>query len=118
MSDRGSAPAAPWRPRPASLSTTLYRYFFYGWLFRAADRGSDLERAAAVRHNRERARWLPTYLRRWGVVGGVLVALQLAIEIALGSAALSAAVAVVLVGVLVFLLVTTICWSVLVRGRS
>ena len=116
MPDRAIRPVAP-RSRPASLSTTVYRYFFYGWLFRAADRGSLLERAAAVRHNRERARWLPTYLRRWGVVGAGLLIAQRASEDALGSAVLSAAFAVVLVGVAVYLLITTICWSVLVRGR-
>jgi hypothetical protein len=48
-----------------SFSTLLYRYFFFAWLFRDVDRGSALERAAAWRHNREQARWLPTYMRRW-----------------------------------------------------
>lgn len=47
------------------FSTLLYRYFFFGWLFRDVNRGNVLERAAAWRHNREQARWLPTYMRRW-----------------------------------------------------
>jgi hypothetical protein len=48
-----------------SFGTLLYRYFFFGWLFRDVNRGTLLERAAASRHNREQARWLPTYMRRW-----------------------------------------------------
>jgi len=48
-----------------SFSILLYRYFFFGWLFKDVNRGNLLERAAAWRHNREQARWLPTYMRRW-----------------------------------------------------
>ena len=48
-----------------SFGTLLYRYFFFGWLFKDASSGNLLERAAALRHNRDQARWLPTYLRRW-----------------------------------------------------
>jgi hypothetical protein len=46
-------------------SPVFYRYFFFGWLFRDAGRGSPAERRAAWRHNLAQARWLPTYLRRW-----------------------------------------------------
>ena len=45
--------------------TLLYRYFFFGWLFRDASVGSFLERAAALQFNREKRIYLPTYLRRW-----------------------------------------------------
>jgi hypothetical protein len=48
-----------------SFSSLLYRYWFFGWLFRDACRGSALERDSALRHNSERARWLPVYMRRW-----------------------------------------------------
>jgi hypothetical protein len=48
-----------------SFGTLLYRYFFFGWLFKDVNQGNLLERAAAWRHNREQARWLPTYMRRW-----------------------------------------------------
>jgi hypothetical protein len=47
------------------FSTLLYRYFFFGWLFKDASRGNVFERAAAWRYNRAQARWLPTYMRRW-----------------------------------------------------
>ena len=48
-----------------TFGTLLYRYFFFGWLFRDVNRGTVLERAAAWRHNQAQARWLPTYMRRW-----------------------------------------------------
>lgn len=48
-----------------SFTILLYRYFFFGWLFKDVNRGNVIERAAAWRHNREQARWLPTYMRRW-----------------------------------------------------
>jgi hypothetical protein len=53
----------------ASFLGLLYRYWFYGWLFRDADRGGRAEREAALNYNRERAIWLPTYMRRWVVLG-------------------------------------------------
>jgi hypothetical protein len=45
--------------------TLLYRYFFFGWLFKDVSRGNVFERAAALRYNREHAHWLLTYMRRW-----------------------------------------------------
>ncbi|AKJ30309.1 hypothetical protein AAW51_3618 [Caldimonas brevitalea] len=51
------------------LRTLLYRYWFFAWLFRDVGRGNVFERAAAWRHNQEQARWLPTYMKRWLVVG-------------------------------------------------
>jgi hypothetical protein len=62
------------------MSTLLYRYFFFGWLFRDVNRGNLLERAAAWRHNREQSRWLPTYARRWTVLGAALCALGGVVE--------------------------------------
>lgn len=49
----------------SAFLTLLYRYFFFGWLFKDVGHGNVFERAAAVRHNREQARWLPTYMMRW-----------------------------------------------------
>lgn len=45
--------------------TLVHRYFFFGWLFKDVGPGDLFERAAAVRYNREQARWLPTYMLRW-----------------------------------------------------
>jgi len=68
----------------------LYRYLFFDWLFRNPQAGSLLERAAAERHNREQARWLPTYARRWLVIGVAFFATALLLE-AVGLDLLSAA---------------------------
>ncbi len=75
----------------ASLAfrTLLYRYFFFGWLFRDVNQGNLLERAAACRHNREQARWLPTYMRRWLVGAALCFALGCMTELALGAPMLS-----------------------------
>lgn len=45
--------------------TLLYRYFFFGWLFRQVDSSDMFERASVLRHNRRQAAWLPVYLLRW-----------------------------------------------------
>ena len=54
-----------------SFKTLLYRYFFFGWLFRDVNQGDLYERSNAWRHNLQQARWLATYLRRWVVVGTI-----------------------------------------------
>ncbi|HEX2541350.1 MAG TPA: hypothetical protein VHM00_09745 [Caldimonas sp.] len=89
----------------------MYRYVFYDWLFRDARSGSALERAAALRHNRSSARWLPTYLRRWSIAAALLVAAEAWAEHSLSSIGLAAVLAVALVLVVVFIVVTTVCWA-------
>lgn len=69
--------------------TLLYRYFFFGWLFKDVTRGTLFERAAAWRHNREQARWLPLYLRRWMWWGLFCYGLGGVVEILLESPVLS-----------------------------
>jgi len=105
------------RNPPPSLRDGVYRYFFYGWLFHDADSGSALERATALRHNRDQAMWLPVYMLRWVIGGAVIVVLETLCEHALGSPVLSAALAVALILVVLFLLVTVVCWSFLQAGR-
>ena len=101
-----------------SFSTLLYRYWFYGWLFRDAGRGTVWQRAAAWRHNREQARWLPTYMKRWGVSGVLLFALAWWIEVRLSAPALSVVFYVVSVMSLPFNVVTALCWTLLVHDRA
>lgn len=50
---------------PLPFRTLMYRYFFFGWMFKDTGAGNVFERAAAERHNRDHARWLPVYLMRW-----------------------------------------------------
>jgi hypothetical protein len=105
------------RDLPASLCDGVYQYFFYGWLFRDADSGSGLERATALQHNRDQAKWLPVYMVRWVIGGAVIVALEALCEHALSSPLLSAAFAVALTLVVLFLLITVVCWSFLQGAR-
>jgi hypothetical protein len=60
---------------PLPFRTLLYRYFFFGWMFKDAGSGDVFERAAAERYNREQARWLLLYLMRWLWLGLGLYAL-------------------------------------------
>lgn len=41
-----------------AFRTLLYRYFFFGWLFKDASRGNLFERSAAWRFNQAHAHWL------------------------------------------------------------
>ena len=66
--------------RPLSVSPVLYRYWFFGWLFRDASRGNALERATALKQNVESARWLPTYMRRWITLGLLMYLAGVALE--------------------------------------
>jgi hypothetical protein len=71
------------REAAASLPThtLVYRYLFYGWLFRDLDSSKNLfEHGAALRHNREQSRWLPTYMRRYTIGGTLLSGLGAATE--------------------------------------
>jgi hypothetical protein len=94
----------------------LYRYLFYGWLFFDASRGDVFQRAAALRHNRTQARWLPTYMRRWLVLGGLLLLVAAFCELALGSPWLSAFFYVPGALTMPMNLVTAVCWFGLVSG--
>ncbi len=73
-----------------AFRTLLYRYFFFAWLFRDVTRGNLYERAAAWRYNREQAQWLPTYMRRWLVVGTMLCAAGAFVELVFGAPVVSA----------------------------
>jgi hypothetical protein len=64
------------------LSTLLYRYFFFGWLFKEVGDATDpFQRAAIVRHNHRQAAWLPTYMLRWLWASLLLYGLAGAIEL-------------------------------------
>ena len=73
-----------------AFRTLLYRYFFFGWLFRDVTRGNLFERSAAWRHNRAQAHWLPTYLRRCLVFVLVAYAGGLFVELVIGAPLASA----------------------------
>lgn len=93
----------------------LYRYFFYGWLFRDANRGNLLERAASLRHNRQQARWLPLYLKRMLVVGAMLLAAAAFVEVVLGCPTASSTFYVATVLTVPYDVVTGVCWVFLTQ---
>ncbi|MDP8986233.1 MAG: hypothetical protein M3N97_14590 [Pseudomonadota bacterium] len=56
----------------------MNRFTTFFWPFadyRDVNRGSFLERSAALRYNRELAQGLPAYLNRWGKLSAVLLIL-------------------------------------------
>lgn len=103
-------------PTDLPLRTLLYRYFFYGWLFKDAFRGNAWERSAAWRHNREQARWLPTYMRRWSLLMVLLFLAALLVEVALMAPMLSAWLYVPSILAVPFNAVTAVCWLFLTRA--
>ncbi len=102
--------------RPHDLGL-CHRFFFYGWLFRDASAGTLLDRAAALAHNKEQSRWLPTYLRRWVTLGALLLALAAYCEDVLTSPILSASFCFLTTLTVAFDTVTAACWAML-RSRA
>ena len=86
----GAGPLQPASLVPTTFRQLLYRYWFFGWLFRDVNRANLLERAAAWRHNQHQARWLPTYLRRWAVMTLLCFGIAALVEHGVGAPALSA----------------------------
>ena len=72
-----------------TFRTLLYRYFFFGWLYKDVNSGNVFERAAALRYNREHADWLLTYMRRWAWTGVLLYGAGSVVEQALNAPGLS-----------------------------
>ena len=42
-----------------------YRFFFFSWLFKDANKGNRFEQHAALQYNKQQAHWLFAYARRW-----------------------------------------------------
>jgi hypothetical protein len=73
-----------------TFPTLLYRYFFFGWMFRDVNQGNLLERSAAWRHNQAHAHWLLTYMRRWLWCAVLFYGLGGIVEVLIGAPAVSA----------------------------
>jgi hypothetical protein len=96
--------------QPLAFKWLMYRYFFYGWLFQDACRGDRWQRNAAITHNREQAKWLPTYMRRSWVLAAILFGIAWFVEWPLGSPVLSAFFYVPSVLALPYNAVTVVCY--------
>lgn len=103
--------------QPPTCSPLLYRYFFWGWLFRDACSGNLWERTANLQHNRRQARWLPVYVWRWAVTGALLFGLAALLEIAFASPVLAALFYVPSALTVPGNAVTMLCWLGLSWGR-
>lgn len=84
------SPATPPTSPTLTLRQMVYRYWFFGWLFRDVNRAGLFEKAAAWRHNQEQARWLPTYLKRWAILTILSFAVAALMEHGLRAPVLSA----------------------------
>ncbi len=63
------------------IGNNLYvKYLWPEWMFKDANKGTSLERAAAYRHNMSMANYLPTYIRRWTVLTGIAYTLVVLTE--------------------------------------
>ena len=104
---------------PVLLRTQVYRYFFYGWLFRDADTGDAAARSSARRHNEDQRKWLPVYMARWAVLGLALTVAEALLEQRFGnSVVMSAILALAMIFVVMYELVTSICWAFLGPSRN
>jgi hypothetical protein len=63
-----------------SFVRQLYLYLWPFWLFRDANRGNLVERAAAYRHNRAQRVYLPGYALKWIVLTALQTGLLLGVE--------------------------------------
>jgi hypothetical protein len=95
----------------------LYRYWFWGWLFRDANQGDLLRRAAAWRHNVAQRIHLPVYMRRWLAMVALTFAVALAIESIVDARAFAALFYVGSVLAAVVEVVASIAWLFL-RPRT
>lgn len=97
-----------------SFARLLYLYLWPFWLFRDANRGNLIERAAAYRHNRAQRIHLPGYALKWTILMTLQGALLFGVE--QGQRTLSAAVLFVSAGlgttVSVSAIVVVLCLAV------
>jgi hypothetical protein len=69
-----------------TFGTLLYRYFFFGWLFRELPpNATPFEKGLVLHHNRRQAVWLPKYMQRWMWCALVAYAIAGFAEMAVGS---------------------------------
>jgi hypothetical protein len=100
-------------PSLEPLSSLLYRYWFWGWLFRDVTQGTLLIRHAAWAHNLTQRHHLPVYMRRWlGCVGSTALIARV-VEIAAGATITAATLYAVAVLASCVLTVTVAGWALL-----
>lgn len=61
------------------LSTLIYQYFFYKWLFKPVI-GTQLEQAAAFRFNISHKNWILVYIKRWVFIAALSFTLMCVLD--------------------------------------
>jgi hypothetical protein len=98
--------------------TLWYRFMFFGWMFRDINATSNLyERHAALRHNVDMRRYLPTYLRRWSLLTFFDFALGCLFERAMQASVLSAWFFTWSCVTLTGMVVISVAWLLLANAR-
>ena len=87
-----------------------YKFWFYGWLFKDASKGTLWERSAAIRHNRANAHWLLLYMRRWLFMMATFFAVAVVCEVILGHPGISAFFYVPSILTIPYNVVTVVAW--------
>lgn len=115
LPDRGDGPAPP----PAMpFRTLLYRFLFFGWLFRDVSAARNLfERHAALQHNKHMSRYLPLYFRRWSVIATFDFGLGFLFERVLQATVLSACFFTWWCVIVAGMVVIAAAWIFLTFGR-
>jgi hypothetical protein len=72
-------------PAPEPFWHLVYRYWFWGWLFRDVNSGDLVRRAAAWQHNLRQRMHLPVYMRRWCASMAALALLAYGLETLVGA---------------------------------
>ena len=112
------SPAAKTAPAELPFLTLWYRFLFFDWLF--ADMRAprtQLERHAALQHNRRMCRHMPTYLRRWSLLGACDFGLGLLFERAMQASMLSAWFFTWSCLALTGMVVIAVAWAVLANAK-
>ena len=103
---------------PMPFTTLLYRFMFFGWLFRDTSAARNLyERHAALQHNRRMCMYFPTYLRRWSFFTAFDFGLGVLFERALQASVLSAWFFTWSCVTLAGMAVITVAWALLSNPR-
>lgn len=100
------------------LWSLLYRYWFWGWLFRDVNLGDPVRRMASWRHNVAMRSWLPTYMWRWLACTAATVTVAQGVE---ASTATSVVPAIFYTGSVLAILIFTVAatiWMFLAADRQ
>ena len=95
------------------LWSLLYRYWFWGWLFRDVNQGDVLRRAASWRHNVAVRGCLTVYMRRWLTLTAAAALAAQAIELVAATAVVPAIFYTSAIVAIVIFAIAAVAWMFL-----